>query len=97
MYFVSQETAVEMELDKLISRYRKRRLVAQKERKEYYCDHGHNWIINMCKDVEKDLKELKTVIQNKKSCECQIINGDKIQGNNCAWFHGFQHKEGKDD
>lgn len=31
----------------------------QKERKEYYCDHGHNWMINLCKDIEKDLKKLE--------------------------------------
>jgi len=30
-----------------------------KERREYYCDHGHNWVINLCRDIEKDLKQLK--------------------------------------
>ncbi len=54
-----------MEIKDLISKYRKRRLGMQKERREYVCDHGHNWMINLCKDIEKDLKKLNSEKEGK--------------------------------
>lgn len=51
---------MEDKIEELIKKYRKRKLATMEERKYYYCDHGHNWVINLCRDIEKDLKELNS-------------------------------------
>jgi hypothetical protein len=43
-------------LKNIISKYRKRKLEMMKERRNYKTDHGHNWVISVCQDIEIDLK-----------------------------------------
>lgn len=54
-----------MEIKELMSKYRKRKLRFMKERREYYCDYAHNWVINMCREIIRDLKKLNTTSKAK--------------------------------
>lgn len=44
-------------INELILKYRKIRLELMKDRREYETEYAHNWVINLCKDIEKDLKD----------------------------------------
>ena len=43
----------------IILKYRNRKLKAINERKQYETDHGHDWIISLCLDIEIDLKKFR--------------------------------------